>query len=506
MSPPNDRRFKFLMIYCELSALAVAAMGGLILCGWAFHIELLKSIFPGGVAINANMALLLALSGTSLWLLLPGDARTRLRHIARFLATLVTVMGAATRIEYLFGVNLRIDQLLFTEPAAAVTTSFPGRMSQTSSVSFMAIGVALLVLEWKTKRGRRPSQGLSLWPALVALVAITGYTYRATALNRVWLYTHVPMPMAIALFLLSGAVFFARPRTGIAGDLTGEGSGSAMARRLLPAVFLIPLLLGWICLHGQRSGLYGTELGLAIYSASNVVVFGVLVWLNTRKMNLEYAQRSAAETEIRTLNAELEGRVAERTQALEQQTAVLAQQAALLDLAHDAIVVRDMQNRIVFWNRGAEMMYGWPANLALGKIASELLELESSQPIEEINAQLLQQGTSLRLPPQLLTGRAFRAGSEGSCRSGLSFWYSPDPNAAANTRATSLQTVAPAKSPEAVVAQFRQSPANLALSLRPAAASLGRRFQCRRENARTLDRPFEPPPGNGFPLSSPKKS
>ncbi len=392
MSPRNTRRFKFLRIYCEVSAIAAVATGGLILCGWAFHIELLKSVFPGRVAINANMALLLALSGTSLWLLLPGDARTPVRHIARFLAMLVTLIGAATRIEYLFGVNLRIDQLLFTEPAGAVATSFPGRMSPTSSASFMAIGVALLVLEWKTKRGRRPSQGLSLWPALVALVAITSYTYRATALNRLWLYTHVPMPMAMAMFLLSGAVFFARPRTGIAGDLTGEGSGSAMARRLLPAVFFIPLLLGWICLHGQRSGLYGNALGLAIYSASSVVVFGVLVWLNTRKMNIEYAQRSAAETEIRTLNAELEGRVAERTQALEQQTAVLAQQAALLDLAHDAIVVRDMQNRIVFWNRGAEMMYGWPANLALGTIASELLEPESSQPIEEINAQLLHQG------------------------------------------------------------------------------------------------------------------
>jgi diguanylate cyclase (GGDEF)-like protein/PAS domain S-box-containing protein len=384
--------FKFLRIYCRASAIAVAAMGGVILGGWAFHIELLKSVFPGGVAINANMALLLALSGTSLWLLLPGDAPTLVRYIARFLAMLVTMVGAATRIEYLFGVNLGIDQLLFTEPGRAVATSFPGRMAPTSAMSFTTIGLALLVLEWHTKRGRRPSQGLSLWPALVALVAITSYTYRATAVNRLWLYTQVPMPMAIAVFLLSGAVFFARPRTGIAGDLTGEGSGSAIARRLLPAVFFIPLGLGWICLYGYRLGLYGTALGLAIYSASSVVVFGVLVWLNTRKMNMEYAQRSAAETEIRILNAELEGRVAERTLALEQQTAVLAQQAVLLDLAHDAIVVHDMRNRIVFWNRGAEVMYGWPAESALGTNALELLEPESLQPIEEINAQLLQQG------------------------------------------------------------------------------------------------------------------
>jgi diguanylate cyclase (GGDEF)-like protein/PAS domain S-box-containing protein len=392
LSSSNPRRFNILRIYCEAAAIVVVTVGGLVLCGWAFHIELLKSILPGRAAINANMALLLALSGTSLWLLCPGDARTPVRYVARFLAMLVALIGAATRIEYLFGVNLRIDQILFREPVGALAMPFPGRMSPTSSASFFALGLALLLLEWKTKGGRRPSQGLSLWPALVALMAITGYAYRATGLNRLWLYTQVPIPVAIALFLLSGAVFFARPRTGITGDLTGEGSGSVMARRFLPAVFFIPILLGWICLQGQLAGWYGNALGLAVYSTSNVVVFGVLVWLSARKMNMEFAQRSAAESEIRTLNAELEGRVAERTQALEQQTAVLAQQAALLDLAHDAIVVRDMQNRIVFWNRGAELMYGWPAKLALGAIASELLEPESSQPIEEIDAQLLQQG------------------------------------------------------------------------------------------------------------------
>jgi diguanylate cyclase (GGDEF)-like protein/PAS domain S-box-containing protein len=392
--PPasNSLRFKLLGIYCRVIAIASVAMGVMILGGWAFHIESLKSAFPGGAAIIPNTALLLALSGISLWFLLPSEPRTAVRQFARFLAMLVTFVGSATRLEYLIGVNLGIDQLLFAKPLAATATSFPGRMSPTSSASFIAIGLALLLLEWKTKSGRRPSQGISLWPALVALVALTSYAYRATALNRFWLYTQTPLPVAIALFLLSGAVFFSRPCNGIAGDLTGRGSGSMMARRLLPAVFFIPIFLGWLCLQGERSGFYGIGLGLAIYSAANVVVFGFLVWFNARKLNREYTQRSAAETEILTLNAELEGRVAERTRALELQTGVLAEQAALLDLAHDAIVVRDMQNRVVFWNRGAEMMYGWPAQLALGKISSELLEPKSSQPIKEIYAQLLQQG------------------------------------------------------------------------------------------------------------------
>jgi diguanylate cyclase (GGDEF)-like protein len=327
MPSPNARRFKYLRIYCEVSVILAVAMGILILCGWAFHIESLKSVFPGLAVVKPNMALALTLSGISLGLLLPADAQVSARYVARSLALVVAAIGAATRIEYLFGLNLRIDHLLFSEPAGAAATTLPGRMSPTSSGAFFAIGMALLLLEWKTKGGRRPSQGLALWPILAALIAITGYVYRATALNTLSLYTRIPIPMAIALFMLGGAVFFARPRDGITGDLTGEGSGSAMARRFLPAVLFIPLVLGWICLHGLRAGLYGSELGLAIYSTSSVVVFGLLVWLNARKMNLEYAQRSAAEAEIRTLNAELEGRVAERTEALRNSEAHLSYSA-----------------------------------------------------------------------------------------------------------------------------------------------------------------------------------
>lgn len=296
----NSRGLSFLQTYCEVSAVAVAILGCLILCGWAFHVELLKSIFPGGAVIKVNTALLLALSGISLRLLLPRSSPMPVLYAGLLFAMLVTFLGSLTRMEYLFGVNFGIDQLLFVEPGQLSGTSFPGRMAPTSAASFMFIGMALLALEWKTKGGRRPSQGLSLWPALVALVAITSYIYGATETNRGWLYTQIPMPVAIALFFLSGSIFFARPCSGIAAELTGEASGSAMARRSLPAIFLIPLFLGWICLHGARAGLYGTGLAVAIYSSSSVVVFGILVWFNTRKINTEHAQRSAAEHDFLT--------------------------------------------------------------------------------------------------------------------------------------------------------------------------------------------------------------
>jgi PAS domain S-box-containing protein len=81
-----------------------------------------------------------------------------------------------------------------------------------------------------------------------------------------------------------------------------------------------------------------------------------------------------------------------RTKTLEQQATVLTEQAALLDLAPDAIVVRDMQGHILFWSRGAEEMYGWPSEEALGRNAHDLLQTEYATSLEEAKATLLRRG------------------------------------------------------------------------------------------------------------------
>jgi PAS domain S-box-containing protein len=99
-----------------------------------------------------------------------------------------------------------------------------------------------------------------------------------------------------------------------------------------------------------------------------------------------YSQMLEGEVGSRTAD------LVERAKILEQQAAVLADQAALLDLAQDAIIVRDMRDRILFWSRGAEVMYGWLSKEALGRNKTELLRTEFSEPADSIDATLLGQG------------------------------------------------------------------------------------------------------------------
>jgi PAS domain S-box-containing protein len=70
----------------------------------------------------------------------------------------------------------------------------------------------------------------------------------------------------------------------------------------------------------------------------------------------------------------------------------LRRQAELLDLTHDTIFVRDRQNRILYWNRGAERMYGFTRDEALGKDPDILLQTQFPDDRSAIDAELLRDG------------------------------------------------------------------------------------------------------------------
>ncbi|MDK2748427.1 MAG: PAS domain S-box protein [Brevundimonas sp.] len=63
-------------------------------------------------------------------------------------------------------------------------------------------------------------------------------------------------------------------------------------------------------------------------------------------------------------------------------------QAALLDVTHDAIFTRSPDGRILFWNRGAERLYGWSRQEAVGRSSHELLQSQFPTSLEAINAHL----------------------------------------------------------------------------------------------------------------------
>lgn len=67
-------------------------------------------------------------------------------------------------------------------------------------------------------------------------------------------------------------------------------------------------------------------------------------------------------------------------------------QARLVESAQDAILVRDIRGAILFWNRGAEQLYGWTKGEAKGKIVHDLLRTEFPKLLKDIETQVLETG------------------------------------------------------------------------------------------------------------------
>jgi PAS domain S-box-containing protein len=69
------------------------------------------------------------------------------------------------------------------------------------------------------------------------------------------------------------------------------------------------------------------------------------------------------------------------------------EQAELLELTHDAILVRSLEGKILYWSRGAERMYGWQKEEAQGKISHELLHTQFPVPLAEIEKIVAEKGS-----------------------------------------------------------------------------------------------------------------
>ena len=238
---------------------AVILIGGLVLAGWAFDVTVLKSLGPGLTAMNpGGTALAFVLAGVSLWAQASAGVTPRRRAVGIACAAGVLLIGLAWVGGYLTGWDGGPDQMLFREALEreAERAGMRNRMSPNTAAAFVLIGLALTLLDVRTRRrGLRPAQFLALAAGLIALLALIGYAYSATALMGVKQFIPMALNTAIAFAILNIGILCARPDRGMMAAVSSTGAGGAMARRLLPAAVLIPAVLGWVRWLAQQEGL-----------------------------------------------------------------------------------------------------------------------------------------------------------------------------------------------------------------------------------------------------------
>lgn len=285
--------------------LGAAALGAAMLLCWSFGLQ--HSLHPGGGPLmKPNAAVSFILTGLSLVLT---RSAGRARALSAALAAAAVLIGIGTFAEWVTGIDLRFDEVLFRDDTLGYT-SVPGRMAPNTSLAFALLGVALLLLPSSGKR-LRIAWGLAIGAMAIGAIACAGYLYGVSPLFAVARRTAMALPAALGLVSLAAGVLLARPETGGSALLASEGAGGTLARSLLPIAVVVPVLLALPAQAGVRAELLDQAYASALVT---VGLTGVLAWVvlaSARSLDLRDAARREREREVERLNAQLQQRAEE---------------------------------------------------------------------------------------------------------------------------------------------------------------------------------------------------
>ena len=167
----DDKGLFFLKALIVVSGMVAFILGAMVLLGWHTHNVTLIQIDPAYVPMQYNTALGFVLSGAGLVTVVFNKSR-----ITFFTGILIAAIGLLTLSEYIFAINIGLDQL-FMQHYITVKTSTPGRMAPNTALCFSIIGLTLFSLVFVREHRWLPILTGVTGALLLglSLVAFTGY-------------------------------------------------------------------------------------------------------------------------------------------------------------------------------------------------------------------------------------------------------------------------------------------------------------------------------------------
>lgn len=180
-------------VFAKGSGVLVLMLGAVVLFGWHTANNALVQVHPGFAPMQYNTALAFLLCGGGLI-----GLSSNIRIISTVCGALVFTIGAATLSQYIFGIDLGIDQASM-EHNITVQTSHPGRMAPNTALCFILSGAILAInrLRLQSRRVFIATRSLILLSFALAAVALLGYlsqvetAYGWSNLTRMALHTSV---------------------------------------------------------------------------------------------------------------------------------------------------------------------------------------------------------------------------------------------------------------------------------------------------------------------------
>ena len=330
------------LFLARFAAFVAVIVGVFVLMGWWLDLEPLTNIVSSWPRMARLTASTFVLSGVALWLASSGTPRA-----TQLFAGLVALIGCTVLLAQLTGWRSPLEDWLL----AIIPSTMPGqdivRTAPPTAFAFICLGTSLILAV--QRRTALVHQGFAIAGFMIGWIGLSRYLFGGESLFG---FADIAIHTALLILLLCSAALTLRPDVGIMALLTSDGVGGGIARRLLPAAFIVPLLAGMLTVHYQRRATFSFEAAVAVFALCSVVAFVAFIWVNAARGERADRLRRKAEAALR---------LSEERHQLNFETAL------------DAIVMIDRNGRITGWNNQAVAMFGWERDEALGRELAELL-------------------------------------------------------------------------------------------------------------------------------------
>lgn len=242
----------------------------LTLVGWAFNIPRLAA-WDGNIAQMPNNALtvITASAGLICWSLAK-------RRAAIACGAIAAAIAGATLFEHLTGLDLGIDTLVLYREWGQTGTMSPGRMGLPASVALAVIGATLVLRNFP--RAERFVTAGGLFTVGISMLSLIGNLFGADRLYAIPRTTAIAFQSSTMLFVLGAGLVASLPDRAPMKTFLGDSAASLLVRRAALGIVVLPTLVGWLTLYGQRAGLFDPAFGTAALVLMLIGLLAALLW------------------------------------------------------------------------------------------------------------------------------------------------------------------------------------------------------------------------------------
>ncbi|NNM60257.1 MAG: PAS domain-containing protein, partial [Legionellales bacterium] len=230
--------------------------------------------------------------GTACLVLCWSDTKKK-RLISGLFALLVGLTCFSVLCKYIFQTSFDLEGYLFSVlPRPLISQN--SHISLLSTLNFILVSFGVLLLSAKKITAAQVVLIVSFFiPFTLLLACLYGTSYQSIS----GVYEGVPIATAILFPFLSSGLLYLYPRDGIVSLMISRRQGGVIARRLIPLVIIVPIILGFLRLLGQEQGWYDESFGVALSVSLNMGIMLFICWITGTRMDIVDRYRESMKQE-----------------------------------------------------------------------------------------------------------------------------------------------------------------------------------------------------------------